>query len=221
MAEGERHITIPMLSFDGTGTQKVNLSIRNLMAAAHFARKSGLIEQKHKGESLGPFFDEESYYVISSVVMSVSSVEARINEYIEDYRNTIPGLNNAYKERGMLNKCQKALSISGKAEFDENSDPYSSVSILTKFRNAYVHFKPEWENSQVKHKEISEMIKSRFALNPFFTEDTPLFPLRALGYGCSQWGVRVSKEFMDEFDLKAGHPKITEKFLTYLNTDIQ
>lgn len=220
MSEGEVHITIPMLSVDATGTQKVNLSIRNLMAAAYFSRKSGLIEHEHKGESLGPFFDEESYYVISSIIMSVSSVEARINEYIEDYKNTIPRLSNAYKIRGMLNKCQKALSFSGKPVFDENSDPYSSVSILTKFRNAYVHFRPEWENNQVKHKEISDMVKSRFGLNPFFSQDAPLFPLRALGYGCSQWGVRVSKEFIDEFDLKVGHPKITEKFLSHLNTNI-
>lgn len=221
MAEGEGHMIIPMFSINASGKQKVNLAVRNLMAAALFVRKAGEIEEKHKGESLGPFFDEESFYVISSIMMAVGAMESRVNEYIEDNIQTIPSINNAYNERGLLKKCQKVLTISKKAVYDENGATYRNADTLIKFRNAYVHFKPEWDDNQVKHKEIAEKIIGLFEMNPYFSISDPVFPLRALSYGCGKWAVIVSKDFIDEFDVKLDMSKLTDIFREQLNTAIK
>ena len=221
MTEGEGHMIIPMFSINASGKQKVNLAIRNLMAAALFARKAGEIERRHKGESLGPFFDEESFYVISAIMMAVSAMESKVNEYIADNNQTIPSINDTYKEKGLLKKCQKVLTLSNKVAYNENGASFRNADTLIKFRNAYVHFKPEWNDNQVKHKKIAEKINGLFDMNPYFSNSDPVFPLRALSYSCSKWAVNVSKDFTAEFDVKLGLSKLTDIFSEQLKTSIK
>ena len=76
-------------------------------------------------------------------------------------------------------------------------------------------------DNQVKHKEIAEKIIGLFEMNPYFSISDPIFPLRALSYGCGKWAVIVSKDFIDEFDVKLDMSKLTDIFREQLNTAIK
>jgi len=63
-----------------------------------------------------------------------------------------------------------------------------------------VHFKPEWDNDQKKHRKIEEKLHGRFELNPFWPKDNPIFfPFKCLSHGCASWAVRSSMNFILQF----------------------
>jgi hypothetical protein len=43
------------------------------------------------------------------------------------------------------------------------------------------------------------MLKNKFAVNPLAQKNRPFFPDKCVGHGCSEWAVRNSLEFTDEF----------------------
>jgi hypothetical protein len=58
----------------------MNFSLFHMMAAAKFARESGRIEKAHEGQALGPFYDEITLHVASTIIMAASSLDSFINE---------------------------------------------------------------------------------------------------------------------------------------------
>jgi hypothetical protein len=79
------------------------------------------------------------------------------------------------------------------------------VDSLIALRNALVHYKPEWDTEQKKHKEIEDrLIKSRFALNPFAGPNDAFFPKKCLGHGCAEWAVTSGVTFINEFFNRLG-----------------
>jgi len=68
---------------------------------------------------------------------------------------------------------------------------------------------------------LPEVMTGLFEMNPYFSISDPIFPLRALSYGCGKWAVIVSKDFIDEFDVKLDMSKLTDIFREQLNTAIK
>lgn len=104
------------------------------------------------------------------------------------------------EKESILGKYQKVLALRGLEAFDQGSEPYQSVDVLIKLRNALVHFKPEWHDEQIEHLRLGERFRGKFALNSFISEGTGvLFPQRCISYGCAKWAVESSLAFIKAF----------------------
>ena len=76
-----------------------------------------------------------------------------------------------------------------------------------------VHFRPEWDNDQRKHRKIEDALRGRFELNPFWPEnDSVFFPFKCLSHGCARWGVKSSMKFILEFFVLIGVDPKTDLF---------
>src|SRR4051812_36256814 len=58
---------------------RMNFSLYHMMASCGLARRSGQVEEEHKGEAFGPFYDEITINVAPAIIMSAASIEAFIN----------------------------------------------------------------------------------------------------------------------------------------------
>lgn len=124
------------------------------------------------------------------------------------------------KESKILERYQKVMKLRGIEPFERGLEPYQSVDVLIKLRNALVHFKPEWHDEQKEHRKLGERLRGEFALNPFITEGTGvLFPQRCMSYGCAKWAVDSTLAFMKEFSERMGLKFPFDKFKDRLATE--
>jgi hypothetical protein len=185
---------------------RAGFAIPNLRAASHFALSAAKIERKHFGEQLSSFYDEIRYNVLASVLLSVASLEANINELLADKGN-IPGINTSAEEvvvelleqSSILDKYQSFLRLRGFKVMDGGSEPFQSAAVLVRLRNSLVHFKPEWHDEQNHHARIGSNLLGKFELSPFFKASDVVFPERSMSAGCANWAVCTALSFMKTF----------------------
>lgn len=213
-----------------TAKSRKNLSYQHMQEAIHLAELSQNCEVVNAGKTFadGDFFDHHRAYVVGSIMTSVASIEARINEFYLDAADKLLGsiLDNSQQgllaelwkpldERkvNILQKYQIALTAIKCNKFDISKGPYQDISLLIDLRNMLVHFKPEWDDNQKKHKKIEQKLQGRFELNPFWPEDDSIFfPFKCLSYGCASWAVRSSMNFIFEFFTLIGVDSRTDLF---------
>jgi hypothetical protein len=195
----------------GTGTGRMNLAVNHLIAAAGFSRTVKEIEGAHRGEPLGPFYDEILSFSIAAVYCSVASLEANINEILlfekrlkshvlKDCVNLLIG-----KTR-ILEKYEGALSLLHYSAIPKGRRPYTDVTILIRLRNALTHFIPEWENQQEAHSILSSQLRGKFRPSSFLSDTDPIFPKAWATHACTLWAVNSVKQFIHAFEEKAQLP---------------
>ena len=208
---------------------KSAFAVQHLMAAARFSRMCGKIELENIGNPLGAFFDEQTSYVSATVMLSVASMESNINEYFSDVENNFPELSEETRsvafelieKKSILEKYQYALTFKNREKISTSDQPFQNVSALIKLRNALVHFKPEWHDEQKEHKKLEQQLQGKFSINPAIEESGVFFPQQCISYGCTQWAVHTSLNFMKEFSSISGLIFRFEQFQDRLNPEVQ
>jgi hypothetical protein len=203
----------------GTASIKVraNLAVHHMLSAAFFARKSYEVESNNVTLT-EELYTEHRAYVIASILASIASLEATINELyidaVDKNSQTFQGIDNSIVEKlalvwekvekdSILDKYEFALKVAGKTSLIGEAK-YQNAKHVVSLRNALMHFKPEWDTSLKEHKKFETWLMSRFQLNPFAKSDQVFFPHKCLGYGCADWSVRSSIQFIDEFFSRMG-----------------
>lgn len=206
-------------------------SVEHLRAAACLARKSWELEQKYDANASPAVLTEHRAYIVGAIMMSVAFLEAAINEFFLDACTGQLGRGNKFdaaavkaladvwrgwncggKGVSTLEKYQRALALTGHDRLPEGESPYQDAYLVTKLRNALVHYKPElvtvWATDPRKdtQQKIEGMLRSKSFKNPFVAEAQPYFPNRCLSYGCARWTVQSVINFTDEFYKIVGLP---------------
>jgi len=222
----------------GTLSVKTNFSGHHMLSAAHFARQSAIIEKNYKDEITDELRAEHRAYVTGAIIVSVASLEATITEVFisardkdnifKDFDHTIPNvleelLDFVEWSSKILQKYQFVLTAANKEAFDRGKSPYQEVDDLIQLRNALVHYKPEWDTDLKNHKKIEDRLEKRWLkarINPFAHENNAFFPKKCLGYGCAEWSVKSTIEFIEDFYHRMGFPpKWDEKQSARLKTE--
>jgi hypothetical protein len=208
---------------------RTHFNVQHMVAAAYFARSTLEIEPNHAADLVDgePYFAHRAY-VTGAVLSAVASLEATINELFIDAQNPgsptfegadprIPGLlaEESWEEiegKSTLCKYQKALTLVKKQEFDRGAPAYQDADALIQLRNALVHYKPEWNTEQKKHRKIEDRLKGRFAPNPFTGPNDVFFPNKCLGYGCAEWAVNSGVTFIESLLGQLGLPSIFRNY---------
>lgn len=206
--------------------QRSAFAVQHLMAAARFSYRCGEVQNKHIAEPLGSFYDEQIACTSATVMLCVASLESNINEHLTDPDKLFPELTgNQAKEfvellEGLpiLEKYNRTLSIKGCEPFLKGSRPYQDIDALISLRNEFVHFHPEWHDEQARHDRLGNILKYKFELSPFITEETGvMFPQRIVSHGCTKWAVKSTLEFSKVFERKIGVTSKFDRFLSKIN----
>jgi hypothetical protein len=204
-------------------------SILHLQAAAFFARCSAAIEHANTGEHSRSARSQHKCYVVGSVITSVASLEAMINEIFSDsserYSEYLADLPDNIRTRfarmwaegiprtarySILNKYQIALTLAEKEMLDASAAIVQNVTALVALRNQFVHYEPEWildhttEGAQKEKHRFEKLLAGRFPLNPLTGRDNPFYPDKVLGHGCAAWAVASTISFAEEFCARLG-----------------
>lgn len=198
-----------------------HLSINYIVAAALLSRRSYELESEAYRPASQELILEYQSYVLGAVVSSAAFLEATINEFFAgaadaDFQGQLAPflgvgatetLGELWKtdtfERGsgVLLKFQVALMTLGKQRFDRGGQPYQDVHLLISLRNTLLHYKPAWVygGTPERPRALVSALGTKFALNPLFPPQNPLFPDRLLSHGCAAWAVATCLAFTDEF----------------------
>ena len=193
-----------------TASTRTNFALQHLLGAARFARQAWQVERSNAGQPFGSFFEELIHLATAAITLSVSSLEAFANELFADGTQQFPSfsteiLNAVWalaEERPFMEKYDLALTLHSVAPFDKGLAVYQNVDALVHLRNALIHFKPEWDDAQVKHKKLSARLQYKFAPSPFLPAHEPLFPRGCMSHGCAEWAVKSVADFLTDFQLR-------------------
>jgi len=190
---------------------KSNFSGPHLSSAGLFSKRVKELEEEHKDDVFGPFFEEIRSYSMACVISSVASLEAYANEIFIDHKKYFPEIEERilikfwelYEQKSILDKYNFVLFIKKRGEFEKGESPYQDIDALIKLRNALVHFKPEWDDEQNIHRKVTSSLSGRFEPTKFMGEHEPLFPKRWSSSGCTKWAVESVIKFIVLFDKMA------------------
>lgn len=107
----------------------------------------------------------------------------------------------------ILDKYQIALNLAHKDIFIEGGLPYQYVKDLIDLRNALIHYKPEWINSDSEYNKphkFTKRFEDKFLPSPFSGPNSSFYPDKLFGFGCAKWSVEWSITFVDKFFKKMG-----------------
>ena len=196
---------------------RTNLALQHLLGAARFTRVALQVEKANAGNQFGPFFEELIHLTIAAVMLSVASLEAFANELFADSTKNFPSVSKELldtvwelaEQRPFMEKYDLALKLNAAAPFDKGQQVYQNVDALVHLRNALMHFKPEWNDAQVKHKKLSSRLQNKFQPSQFLPASEPLFPKGCMSHGCAEWAVKSVVDFLTDFQSRINMvPKI-------------
>lgn len=213
-------------------SSRAYLSISHILAAFHFARETRQMEAQYTLETAnGEIHIKHHGQVISAILLANAFIEATINELCTDCadggasRSVIPSKNTQNligrmwkrgiprtSRYGTLEKYQIALEIMGFSTIDEDRNPYQDANLLTKLRNALVHYEPETvlasastnipegvEKGVGETHKFEAKFKGKFQLNSFTGPGNAFYPDKLLGAGCAAWSAKTALAFTDSF----------------------
>lgn len=203
----------------------VRVGSRHYFASEHLwnARHLARLCQEREDELVAQNADhpdmEQRSLCVSSVLASVAFLEALVNEVWQDAADTradgdnqrlaglsrleVARLRELWQSDGVernlkiLDKYSVALVAADKPALDKGREPFGSVRVAVRLRNALVHFIPELQWHDEEH-ELEQALRGKFAENPL-----PIlgswYPHKALGAGCAQWAWQKGLDFAKEW----------------------
>ena len=201
-----------------------------------FSRNAQIVELKETFD----YYDRSNHQanVIGSVLFSVLYLESTINEFyinVTDYidfnsdkkaknKKIINEFWNSGKfvNFSILEKYQYALILMDCDKFNVTVSPYQNINILISLRNYLVHYKPDWvelkndENNKVQIVNLEKKLIGKFDINKIAKVYNDFFPNKYLGYGCTEWAISNSIQFVNDFYNKLDSEYIYKEIINKL-----
>jgi hypothetical protein len=125
--QGVSEIAVATVSI--TAKIRVNLAVQHMLAAARFSREVGQLEEQHRGEQFGEFWESILHHATACVLTAVASLEAYANELFTDRSSLFPAyspelMNNlweTYEQKPILQKFEFALLLLRKPVMDSGA----------------------------------------------------------------------------------------------------
>lgn len=209
--------------------QRYNFAVQHMMAAARFTRHCYQVENDNVDQPFGPFFDEILSYVSGTILSSIASLEANINEIFADVQDghiVISGFDTKVFDASweeieklpILEKYEKFFELATSEKLDKSGRHYQFIKILISVRNSLVHYKPKWHDEQKEHLILGKQLQGKFKFSPFVGGNAPIFPMRCMTHNFAEWALESSLAFAAWFTTSVGVPNRFDKFSEHLNT---
>ena len=154
-------------------------------------------------------------HVPVAIVMAAAALEANCNEILQDILDGSARLSLAEGHRTLLRDLKGDYSGNALEKYRRlallldrapapGGLPWQNASLLVRFRNAFMHFKPAWDNETDVHdgKWIKEL-KPRVPISAGYQSNF-MFPYGFMTYGCAKWAVESAQLFSADFSSVIG-----------------
>ena len=179
-----------------------NMAVQHFQAAAYFSNRVRDLENRYAGEGWGPHAVEMQWNFASCVMISAASLDAYFNETVENMGFDRDFLRLIERE-AVLDRYLLLLKLTKKEPFDKGRQPAQNIHALSQLRNAFVHFRPQWDDAQGKSQQLEQLLPRR-PTNNFCGDSEMFFPRRCISSGYSEWAVESVHSFIDDFSKRMG-----------------
>ncbi len=218
------------LTVTATARTRTNLALHHLFAACRFTSSLRQVEEEHRGQPFGEFWEEILHNALAVAALTVASIESLANEMYFEGAILANSLNAAatgelselVDRETILRKYAIALAFRANKGLDLGASPVQNADALIKLRNAVVHFRPEWSDEDNKHKKLSKILQHKFAPSSFLSNEG-LFPRAWASGEFAGWALRTVVAFVDHFYGELGDPSPLDPFrprLSELSRDV-
>jgi hypothetical protein len=199
------------------------LSSEHLWSSLHHTKIAREIEDAQAPPSR---LLEHRSSVTSCVLSAVAFLEALVNEIFSDAADRrhisprVAPLNEACRtlmsqtwetlkgdRLSILEKFQLALICAGKDKMSTGERPYQDINDLVWLRNALVHFKPAWHDSDAKD-SFELRLQHRFLPSPYYAgTGNAWFPHKAISASAAGWASEYVVKFADDWTSRLQLPQ--------------
>ena len=191
---------------------KFNFALIHMRAAVESARRAYTIEEPNRGSALGPWSDEIAMLVPVSVVFAAAALEANANELIQDLLDGVPGFTISGSKRRLLKDLledrsgdlmgrYRQIALLMEREPDTGTTAWENATLLVKFRNEFMHFKPSWDTDAIHDGQLVRNLRNRIPIVDIYKTNF-VFPAGFMTYGCSKWAVHTTLAFSREITIR-------------------
>lgn len=170
------------------------LSLNFLYTAHHFAERARALEVAHP--PMSPHDPRHRGYVVGSVVMSTTFLEAVINEVLQDaadnaaqYAKQLPAkfaarlsavwrASDQGKKFSTLERYAVSLSLADANEMPKGEKPWQDAQLVVQLRNWMVHYRPQ-DRSTDSESKLETALRDKFPSNPVMSSGNPWLPNHA------------------------------------------
>ena len=96
-----------------------------------------------------------------------------------------------------LRRYELILHLLGKPALSRGSEPYQSVALMVRLRNALVHYKSLWGPEMSDDRLFAAIEGLGLKEPPFTPANMNFFPHRCLSAACARWSVSSTVAFLD------------------------
>ena len=223
---------------------RTNIALHQLFAACRLAKLVREVEDQHRSQPLGEFWEEIFQYALGVVMLSVAALECYANELSADLdgveaRPVLP-FPTPQSNRARATEVGAAVNAADCAATDAPAprEPilwkfeiafqrianrpmpkggvvFANTRALIDLRNAVVHFRPEWFDDQDRHAKLSRRLAYKFQRSPFLPAE-PLFPRAWASASFCDWSLTSTVRFIDGFFSQASLASPLEPFRSRL-----
>ncbi|NOJ40884.1 hypothetical protein [Bradyrhizobium australiense] len=207
--------TLGPLQMRATLSLRSNFAVNHLRVASREARSAHEVEQLNDISQHGPWFDQMMMHVPVAIVMAAAALEANCNEIVQDILDGSARLSLAAGHQALLRDLKGDYSGNAMERYRKlallldkapalGALPWQNASLLVRFRNAFMHFKPAWDHETDVHdgKWIKEL-KARVSISAGY-QSKFMFPYGFMTYGCAKWAVESAGMFSANFSALIG-----------------
>jgi hypothetical protein len=178
-----------------------NLAVNHLRTAVKAALGAHIAESEKDTSVLGAWFDDLMQSVPVAIILSGASLEADVNEHIDDILSGLTGLTvrvgtrlqlqdlKADRSGNSLGKYRRVAWLFDK-EPDEGELPWQDAKLLVQARNGLMHFRPVWDHAAAARQDgdLIEGLKRKVPIARHF--QSPLvFPHSFATFGFAKWSI--------------------------------
>jgi hypothetical protein len=188
-----------------------NWSIIHMRTAIRDARAAFDVSQNNDIATHGPWFEDMMVHVPVAILMSAAALEANCHELIQDILDQPAGagvfseghrrlLKEVLDDQSgnSLNKYRKLGWLYDKL-LGEGGPVWQNASLLFKFRNHFMHFRPAWDDDAGIHdSNLVKALKTRLPIVPAY-QSSFMFPYGFMTYECAKWAIETAWDFAAEF----------------------
>ena len=117
----------------------------------------------------------------------------------------------------VVRRYDMILHLLRKEAMDQRTKTHQWAVLLTRLRNALVHFESK-SGQEMGGQKLFKSLKILGHQKPSFVQgNVNFFPFECLSAECAEWAWKTAVAFLDEFSKKLGKPSVLEGYRAHLS----
>lgn len=203
---------------------RYSFTAQYLVGAKFFADQARAIEAKQSVDQNTQM--EHRAYVAGAIMQATAALESEVSQIVMygpgqhlgtnrtdlEAKKFLAPLADKIDSAPVVRRYDMILHLLRKKPMDQTAKTHRWAVLLTRFRNALVHFESKSGQEMERQKLFTALKGLRHQKPSFIHGNVNFFPFECLSAECAEWAWKAAVAFLDEFSEKLGKPSVLEGY---------